>query len=150
MELSPEELRGFREVFDLVDDDNSGAIDVPEVAKLMALLGMPHDPEQVGLMVREIDADGNGEVDFDEFLLVMAGGNKPAPFTRRQLLSAFSEISVDKEKTPHGCCDPARIERFLLRYCDEISEEHAKKLAYLATDEVGNVNYVERVNALMR
>ena len=63
VELSPEDLRGFRAVFDLVDDDKSGAIDAREVAALMDLLGMPsNDKEQVDVLVKEIDREGDGVV----------------------------------------------------------------------------------------
>ena len=44
--------------------------------------------EEVEAMVAEIDIDGNGEVDFEEFLQVMAGQAK-ATYTKRELLRAF-------------------------------------------------------------
>ena len=76
IELSDADLAGFREVFDLVDKDKSGAIEMEEVEELTQLLGMDLTRDEVELLVREIDKDGNGEVDFEEFLLVMAGGEK--------------------------------------------------------------------------
>ncbi|ACO70037.1 predicted protein, partial [Micromonas commoda] len=60
----------FREVFDLVDKDKSGAIETEEVEELTKLLGLDLTRDEVELLVREIDKDGNGEVDFEEFLLV--------------------------------------------------------------------------------
>jgi Ca2+-binding EF-hand superfamily protein len=38
--------------------------------ELMDMLGIETDREQVEKMINEIDEDGNGEIDFDEFLLV--------------------------------------------------------------------------------
>ena len=67
IELSDADLAGFREVFDLVDKDKSGAIEMEEVEELTQLLGMDLTRDEVELLVREIDKDGNGEVDFEEF-----------------------------------------------------------------------------------
>jgi hypothetical protein len=39
--------------------------------ELMDMLGIETDREQVEKMINEIDEDGNGEIDFDEFLLVL-------------------------------------------------------------------------------
>ena len=74
MELSEQDLAAFREVFDLVDKDGSGAIDAREVSELMSLIGMKTSPEEVDLLVSEIDADGNGEVDSRSFCSSSRGG----------------------------------------------------------------------------
>ena len=149
VELSPEDLRGFRAVFDLVDDDKSGAIDAREVAALMDLLGMPsNDKEQVDVLVKEIDREGDGVVDFDEFLLVVAGGNRRLPFTRRELLGAFAEVPTPNA-TPRGRVQVSALARFLARHCEGLSSERARRLAsFAAPDENGFVDYVERVKTL--
>ena len=86
IELSDVDLAGFREVFDLVDKDKSGAIEMEEVEELTQLLGMDLTRDEVELLVREIDKDGNGEVDFEEFLLVMAGGEKKGRCGKKDML----------------------------------------------------------------
>jgi hypothetical protein len=59
--LTDTELAEFREVFNLVDKDGSGAIDAGEVKELMTMLGMNPTMGEVEDLVREIDIDGNGE-----------------------------------------------------------------------------------------
>jgi hypothetical protein len=92
IELSDADLAGFREVFDLVDKDKSGAIEMEEVEELTQLLGMDLTRDEVELLVREIDKDGNGEVDFEEFLLVMAGGEKKGRCGKKDMLRSVSHV----------------------------------------------------------
>jgi hypothetical protein len=56
-----------RKLFDQVDDDGSGLLDIDEIPKLAALLGLRLTPEQKEAAMQEMDADGSGEVDFEEF-----------------------------------------------------------------------------------
>jgi Ca2+-binding EF-hand superfamily protein len=56
-----------RELFDEVDDDGSGLLDVGEIVKLARLLGVSLNPAQCKEAMDEMDDDGSGEVDFEEF-----------------------------------------------------------------------------------
>ena len=47
-----------------------------EVKELMTLLGMQPTLSEVEALVKTIDVNGDGNVDFEEFLMVMAGGKK--------------------------------------------------------------------------
>ncbi|KOO20826.1 calmodulin-like protein [Chrysochromulina tobinii] len=73
-----EELTEFREIFNLVDLDKGGTISKDELGQLMKTLGLKPTQEELNAMVAEIDADGSGEIDFDEFVTVMS---------RKELLS---------------------------------------------------------------
>lgn len=58
------------QVFDLMDADKGGTLSVEEVKQLMELLGMHSRIDEVESMIQEIDADGNGTIDFEEFVMV--------------------------------------------------------------------------------
>jgi|TARA_B110000305_G_C19140102_1_gene493068 calmodulin len=64
--LSDEELAEFREIFNLVDRDGGGTITKEELGELMDTLGIDATPEEIDLMINEIDQDSNGEIDFGE------------------------------------------------------------------------------------
>ena len=70
--LTPEELAEFREIFNLVDKDGGGTISKEELGELMETLGIDATPEEIDLMIAEIDEDNNGVIDFDEFVAVMS------------------------------------------------------------------------------
>jgi calmodulin len=63
--LSKEELAEFREIFNLVDRDGGGSITKEELGELMDTLGIDATPEEIDLMINEIDQDSNGEIDFE-------------------------------------------------------------------------------------
>merc|ERR1711865_677631 len=71
--LSDEQVEEVREVFGLFDADNSGAIDCRELKGAMRALGFEVSNEELTKMVTDIDTDGNGSVEFKEFMGMMTG-----------------------------------------------------------------------------
>eukprot|EP01083_Nonionella_stella_P068755 182773_1 len=61
----------LREVFQLFDVDGDGSITHIEVGRVLNRLGKKFDEAEVKAMIARIDKDGNGEIDFLEFLLMM-------------------------------------------------------------------------------
>ena len=89
--LSPEEINEFREIFNLVDKDRGGSITKVELSELMDTLGIDATPEEIDLMISEIDQDGNGDIDFEEFVLVMSR-KVNATYTADQVKQSFKGI----------------------------------------------------------
>merc|ERR1712170_119570 len=56
---------------DLFDTDSSGAVSVQELVDAMQSLGLDQKNEAVFNMIKEIDTDGSGELEFQEFLEMM-------------------------------------------------------------------------------
>eukprot|EP01047_Picozoa_sp_COSAG01_P056588 COSAG01_NODE_6435_length_3669_cov_1.367507_3_plen_574_part_01 len=57
----------LRQVFDSIDIDGSGSLDRDEVAQLSRNLGHELSPEELEAAMLEMDGDGGGEVEFEEF-----------------------------------------------------------------------------------
>jgi len=70
--LTEEQTAEFREAFALFDKDGDGTISTKELGMVMNSLGQKPTPQELENMIREVDIDGNGEIDFDEFLTMMA------------------------------------------------------------------------------
>lgn len=63
----------LKAAFDMFDTDGSGSIDNDEVLKLLQgdeLAGLA-SKEAIAKALKEIDANGDGEIDFEEFKLMM-------------------------------------------------------------------------------
>merc|ERR1711974_5014 len=85
-QLSEEQLDEIREAFSLFDSDASGAIDVRELRAAMRALGFEVKNEELKKMVSDVDNDGNGTIEFVEFLGMMTGKmvrRTPARISRR-------------------------------------------------------------------
>merc|ERR1712162_66763 len=72
-QLSDEQMDEIREAFSLFDSDASGAIDVRELKAAMRALGFEVKNEELKKMVSDVDNDGNGTIEFVEFLGMMTG-----------------------------------------------------------------------------
>ncbi len=58
----------IREIFDHFDKDGSGTIDAGEFAALLDALDADMSPSEVALGLSIVDANGNGRVEWREFL----------------------------------------------------------------------------------
>jgi len=63
----------LRTAFQMFDTDNSGKIDINEVTQLLGGEQFKEsvDMDQVTNMIKEVDDNGDGEIDFEEFLVMM-------------------------------------------------------------------------------
>eukprot|EP00656_Telonema_subtile_P054382 TRINITY_DN8121_c0_g1_i3.p1 TRINITY_DN8121_c0_g1~~TRINITY_DN8121_c0_g1_i3.p1 ORF type:complete len:1201 (+),score=415.05 TRINITY_DN8121_c0_g1_i3:70-3672(+) len=71
VELSMEKIAEIHDVFNMFDQDKSGDIDMSELKAAMALLDPEMIEEEVEELMAEIDTDGNGTIEFEEFLTMM-------------------------------------------------------------------------------
>merc|ERR1711934_807362 len=72
-QMGDEQLDEIREAFSLFDADASGMIDIRELKAAMRALGFEVKNEELKKMVQDIDGDGNGTIEFGEFLQMMTG-----------------------------------------------------------------------------
>eukprot|EP01043_Picozoa_sp_COSAG02_P034068 COSAG02_NODE_2362_length_9062_cov_129.948789_4_plen_1175_part_00 len=63
-----------RRAFDKIDDDGSGELDREEIGRLSKDLGKPLDGPALDAFMAEIDADGSGLVDYEEFFVWYSAG----------------------------------------------------------------------------
>ncbi|KAK6127796.1 hypothetical protein DH2020_038505 [Rehmannia glutinosa] len=61
----------LREAFNLCDKDQNGFISAAELRQVMTNLGEKVTDEEVDEMIREADLDGDGQVSFEEFVILM-------------------------------------------------------------------------------
>merc|ERR1719450_443194 len=139
--LTDEELNEFLEIFNLVDLDNGGSISKDELKQLMNTLGLKPSQEELDAMVNEIDSDGNGEIDFDEFVTVMSRKVNTS-YSPAQVKAAFKVFERD---CPAGFVSMAALEQALTTYGSEkLSLSDAQELlSQIEPDENGQINYVE-------
>jgi calmodulin len=70
--LSGFQLQEIKEAFKKFDRDGNGYIDASELFTTLQMLGSSATHEQVLDMIRSVDVDGSGTVEFEEFLVIMA------------------------------------------------------------------------------
>ena len=68
------------QLFAEVDEDGSGTLDAEEVQQLASRLGLKLDRVAAKEAMDVMDADGGGDVDFEEFWMWWVENRKRAPF----------------------------------------------------------------------
>lgn len=58
----------YKTLFDQIDEDKSGAVDHDEFRHLIHMLGMAANNEEVNAMIKSADTNGDGTIDFTEFV----------------------------------------------------------------------------------
>merc|ERR1712187_53730 len=103
--LSADEVQEVKDAFDLFDTDSSGAVSVQELVDAMVSLGIDQKNEAVFNMIKEIDTDGSGELEFAEWLEMMTARltNKTPRSEIEKVFKLFDndrtgEISLDNLK----------------------------------------------------
>lgn len=69
--LSPDQIREIKEAFHVFDNNGDGCITATELKKLVTSLGYNITEAELMDMMNQIDSDGNGAIDFPEFLTLM-------------------------------------------------------------------------------
>merc|ERR550519_2585944 len=69
--LTDAQYQAFQEAFELFDKNGGGTIDAAELQKTLDDCGIYVNGDDLAEIMMTLDHDGNGEVDFDEFLTLM-------------------------------------------------------------------------------
>ncbi len=71
-QLTEEQIAEFKEVFSFFDKNGDGTISTKELGTVMRVLGQNPTEAEVQGMIDDVDANGNGTIDFPAFLNITA------------------------------------------------------------------------------
>ncbi|TVY50788.1 Calmodulin [Lachnellula cervina] len=78
--LSEEEIQILKHEFDQYDADKGENITVEEFGRVMKTSGQNPSEAELAQIIKEVDLDGDGTINFDEFIAMMTGRSRaPAP-----------------------------------------------------------------------
>ncbi|KAJ3588993.1 hypothetical protein NHX12_009843 [Muraenolepis orangiensis] len=69
--ISTEELAEIREAFRILDRDGNGFISKQELGMAMRSLGYMPSEVELAIIMQRLDMDGDGQVDFEEFMTIL-------------------------------------------------------------------------------
>ncbi|VUZ56472.1 unnamed protein product [Hymenolepis diminuta] len=144
-ELSMEEIDELKEAFALFDKDGNGSISRGELKYLMTSLGQNPTRENIKKMIDEVDVDGNGLIDFDEFLKLMKKKIDDCQ-PERELKEAFQVFDMNGD----GYITQTELMRTMEGFGERVSRrESVDMIRHADIDGDGRVDYEEFVKMMM-
>ncbi|CAG9826570.1 unnamed protein product [Diabrotica balteata] len=142
--LSEDQVAEFKEAFMLFDKDEDGTITMAELGVVMRSLGQRPTETELRDMVNEVDQDGNGTIEFNEFLQMMSKKMKDAD-GEEELKEAFRVF----DKNNDGLISSNELRHVMTSLGERLSEEEVDDMIKEADlDGDGQVNYEEFVTIL--
>ena len=94
---------GLKEAFAVFDKDKSGKISGAELRHVIANIGEKVDEDELEDMMRDADKDGNGTIDYNEFVSVLLNPVAvPPKVTIPEELKPYMAQLEQKEAKKHG------------------------------------------------
>ncbi|WZZ90535.1 hypothetical protein YC2023_119114 [Brassica napus] len=163
-QLTDDQISEFKEAFSLFDKDGdgmlspqifvpfivrlgvvSGCITTKELGTVMRSLGQNPTEAELQDMINEVDADGNGTIDFPEFLNLMARKMKDTD-SEEELKEAFRVFDKDQ----NGFISAAELRHVMTNLGEKLTDEEVDEMIREAdVDGDGQINYDEFVKVMM-
>ncbi|KAK4767019.1 hypothetical protein SAY86_014770 [Trapa natans] len=142
--LTKVQIDEFKEVFSLLDKDGDGCITVKELAWAIRSLEQHPTEEELRIMIREVDVDGNGTIKLGEFLNLMTRKMKETE-ADDELKEAFQVFDKDQD----GYISPEELRRVMLNLGEKLTDEEVEMMVKEADlDGDGQINYKEFIRMM--
>lgn len=121
----------------LVNLDGDGTITTKELGTVMRSLGQNPTEAELQDMINEVDADGNGTIDFPEFLTMMARKMRDTD-SEEEIREAFKVFDRDN----NGYISAAELKHVMTNLGERLSQDEVDEMIREAdVDGDGQINY---------
>ena len=143
--ISEDKINEFKEAFNLFDRDKDGFITTRELGEIMKNLGQTPTEAELQDMINEVDIDGNGIIDFKEFLGIMVRKLRDSD-TEEELIEAFKIF----DKDGNGLISSDELLHVMITLGENTNMEEIEDLIKeVDLDEDGMINYEEFVRLIL-
>ena len=143
--LTEDKISEFLEAFEIFDKDKDGYITIKELGEIMKNLGQTPTEAELQDMINEVDIDGNGNIDFKEFLGLMARKMRDTD-TEEELIEAFKVFDRDG----NGLISAQELKHVMISLGEKITDEEVDEMIKEADiDGDGYINYEEFVRMII-
>ncbi|PAA69848.1 hypothetical protein BOX15_Mlig001031g1 [Macrostomum lignano] len=136
-------MRSLQEAFNFFDIDQDGRITSGELQKVLKFLGFKTNEDEVKLMIADVDIDGNGTVEFNEFLKMMKKYYKQSSDEHSEdadMWEAFKAFDHNGD----NFIDFAEIKKTMHFLGEEVTDEDVRSMIREAdVDNDGRINFEE-------
>lgn len=144
--LTEQQIEDFRKAFQLFDKDGNGKITADELFDVMRSLGQKPSDSEVEAMIQQADQDGDGTIDFLEFLEVMASrmGENSFEDDMREAFQLF-------DRDCNGYISKRELKFVMISLGEQITEAAVENMMKeVDLDGDGRVNYEEFIRMMKK
>ncbi|KAL1199982.1 Calmodulin-like protein 8 [Cardamine amara subsp. amara] len=143
--LTKDQIIEFKEAFCLFDKDGDGCITVEELASVIRSLDKNPTEQELQDIITEIESDGNGTIEFAEFLNLMAKKLQESD-VEEELKEAFKVFDKDQ----NGYISASELSHVMINLGEKLTDEEVEQMIKEADlDGDGQVNYDEFVKMMI-
>ncbi|KAJ3802077.1 calmodulin-like protein [Lentinula aff. detonsa] len=125
------------EAFSLFDKDGDGTITTLELGTVMRSLGQNPTDAELQDMINEVDVDGNGTIDFNEFLAMMEKKFKDTD-SEEEIRQAFQVF----DKDGNGTISAKELKAVMESLGEKLSDQEVDAMIVEADEDGdGSINY---------
>jgi calmodulin len=144
-QLTDEQITDFKNAFSEFDTNGDGIISIKELGAVMCQLGQNPTKSELQSIIDDVDADGNGTVDFTEFLTLMVNQMNNTK-SEDELLEAYKVLDKDGS----GFLSVAEIRKAMNSNGTKLTDNEVEEIiASVDVDGDGQINYEEFVKMTM-
>jgi len=141
-ELSEEQVEMLKKAFNMFDREKTGSIATSMMSTILRTLGQTFEEDDLNLLIEEIDADGSGMLEIEEFLALCARFlvEEDAEAVQEELREAFRLYDKEGE----GFIKTIALREIMRALDDKLTEpELDEMIAEIDTDGSGTVDFDE-------
>ena len=143
--LTEEQIAEIKEAFSLFDKDGDNTITTKELGTVMRSLGQDPTDEELNDVIHEVDANGNGTIDFPEFLEMMV-----RKIRDKDLEAEIKEAFRVFDKDGNGFISASELRIVMVNLGEKLSDNEINEMIREAdVDGDGHINYDEFVKMMV-
>jgi calmodulin len=143
--LTEDKIAEYREAFKIYDKNGDGSISINELSDMLKNLGMEYTDEELKELVREVDLDNNGNIDFREFMHLMTIKFREFE-SEEELIEAFKVFDRDG----NGYITAIEFKQVIFSLGEVITDEELNEMVAEADiDGDGFIDYEEFVRMII-
>ncbi|XP_022370499.1 calmodulin-like protein 6 [Enhydra lutris kenyoni] len=140
--LTAEQIKEYKGVFEMFDEEGNGEVKTGELGRLMSLLDINPTKSELASMAKDVDRDNKGFFNCDSFLALMGIYWEKAQNQEGELRAAFRVF----DKEGKGYIDWNTLKYVLMNAGEPLNEAEAEQMMKEADkDGDGTIDYEEFV-----
>ena len=135
----------YKKIFEIYDNNKDGNVNSIELANILKAININVSDEEIRDIIFELDLEGNGEINYEDFLTIVKRREKNVD-KEEEVLNAFKLF----DKEGNGLININELKHIMLTVGNNITEEELNDLLKEAdTDNDGYINYEEFIRSLL-